>query len=106
VDALLPVRPIAVRFGGSNAQRDILSLTLLEAAIRDGQVAMAQALASERTRLRPANPRGWLSSARALDAAGEVAHAAHARRQALRLAEHFRSARAPGHATVPAAASL
>lgn len=91
VDALLPVRPIAARFGGSNAQRDVLSLTLLEAALRDGQVALARALASERTRLRPANPCGWVSSARALEAAGEVAPAAQARRQALRLAEHFRA---------------
>jgi tetratricopeptide (TPR) repeat protein len=91
VDELLPVRHAAVRFGGSNAQRDVLSLTLLEAALRGGQVALARALASERTRLRPSNPRSWLATARALDAGGEVAHATQARRQALRLAEHFRA---------------
>ena len=90
VDALLPVRHVALRFGGSNAQRDVISLTLLEAALRGGKVALARALASERTRLRPSNPRAWLATARALDAGGEAAHAAQARRQALRLREHFR----------------
>jgi tetratricopeptide (TPR) repeat protein len=90
VDALLPVRHAAVRFGGSNAQRDVLSLTLVEAALRAGRTSLARALASERTRLRPSNPRNWLFTARALEAGGEAAHAAQARRQAMRLAEHFR----------------
>jgi tetratricopeptide (TPR) repeat protein len=89
VDALLPVRHVSARFGGSNAQRDVLSLTLLEAALRGGQVALARALTSERTRLRPSNPRNWLVTARALEAGDDRAHAAQARRQALRLAEHF-----------------
>ena len=53
VDILLQVRPIAYRFGGSHAQRDILSLTLIEAALRGGQGRVAQAVASERTELKP-----------------------------------------------------
>lgn len=85
VDTLLPVRPGAMRFGGSNAQRDVLSLTLLEAALRAGRLALARALASERTRLRPTNPAGWRATARVLDAEGEAARAAAARQQALRL---------------------
>ena len=90
VDALLPLRHVAARFGGSNAQRDVLSLTLLEAALRGGDVSLARALASERTRLRAANPSGWVAAARALEAGGDAAHAASARRQAARLRDHFR----------------
>lgn len=37
VHLLLKFRPMAHRFGGSHAQRDVLQLTLLEAALRDGQ---------------------------------------------------------------------
>jgi tetratricopeptide (TPR) repeat protein len=85
VDRLLPVREVAVRFGGSNAQRDVLSLTLLEAALRSGNVSVARAVASERTRLRPANPGTWRLTARALEAAGDSGDAARAREQAGRL---------------------
>jgi tetratricopeptide (TPR) repeat protein len=85
LDLLLPVRDVAARFGGSNAQRDVLSLTLLEAALRSGQASIARALASERTRLRPASPAAWAATARALDAAGAGAEAGQARLQAQRL---------------------
>src|SRR5688572_15046666 len=50
---LEPVRDIAGRFGGSHAQRDVLTLTLIEAAIRGGQHRRAQHYISERTVLRP-----------------------------------------------------
>lgn len=89
LDALAPVRPIAVRFGGSNAQRDLLSLTLVEAALRGGRTSLAKALASERARLRPASPQAWAFTARAADAGGEPARAAHARDQAERLRSGF-----------------
>ena len=56
VDALLPVRTIANRFGGSNAQRDIITQTLIEAAIRDGQHGLANALVSERSVHKPFSP--------------------------------------------------
>jgi hypothetical protein len=85
VEHLLPVREVAARFGGSNAQRDVLSLTLLEAALRSGQTSLARALASERTRLRPGNPAAWTATARALEAAGSAGEGAQARQQALRL---------------------
>jgi tetratricopeptide (TPR) repeat protein len=85
VEHLLPAREVAIRFGGSNAQRDVLSLTLLEAALRSGQASLARALASERTRLRPANPAAWIATARALEVARSGAEAAQARQQALRL---------------------
>ena len=48
VRSLHPIRRIVHRFGGSNAQRDVVARTLLEAAIRDGNGALAHALASER----------------------------------------------------------
>ncbi len=41
------------RFGGSHAQRDLLELTLIEAAIRGGCTALAQRLAAQRRAARP-----------------------------------------------------
>lgn len=46
-------RYIVNSFGGSHAQRDIIDLTLLEAAVRAGQHDFAQALAHERLALKP-----------------------------------------------------
>ena len=56
VEDLLPIRTIASRFGGSNAQRDILNQTLIEAAIRDGQYGLADNLLSERSIHKPFSP--------------------------------------------------
>lgn len=56
VELLRPVRAIAHRFGGSNAQRDLLDLTLIEAARRDNQVSLLRALARERLSAKPASP--------------------------------------------------
>lgn len=56
VENLHSVRGRAQRFGGSHAQRDIISLTLLEAAIRGGRRAQAQALAAERVAHKPHSP--------------------------------------------------
>ena len=50
------IRPIAHRFGGSHAQRDVLDLTLIEAAFRSGRTALAIALAAERQMVRPESP--------------------------------------------------
>jgi tetratricopeptide (TPR) repeat protein len=55
VELLRPLREIAQRFGGSHAQRDLLDRTLLEAARRSGQLALARALEAERAALRPAS---------------------------------------------------
>lgn len=59
VDALAPVRAVAHRAGGSNAQRDVISLTLLEAALRAGDGAMARRLAAERLARKPESPLAW-----------------------------------------------
>jgi hypothetical protein len=48
VQLLRPLRSKAYRFGGSHAQRDIIDLTLIEAAARDGQKLFADALKRER----------------------------------------------------------
>lgn len=54
---LRPVRSRASRFGGSHAQRDVIDLTLMEAAARGGEEALACALAFERAALRPHSSR-------------------------------------------------
>jgi len=56
VEALLPIRTIAHRFGGSHAQRDILTQTLIESAIRDGNSGLASCLVSERMVHKPLTP--------------------------------------------------
>jgi tetratricopeptide (TPR) repeat protein len=53
VDLLMPVRYRASVFGGSHAQRDIVHRTLIEAALRAGEQALAQALINERLALKP-----------------------------------------------------
>jgi tetratricopeptide (TPR) repeat protein len=53
VQLLRRIRSTAQRFGGSHAQRDVLDLTLLEAARRAGMGALAAGLQVERIALRP-----------------------------------------------------
>jgi tetratricopeptide (TPR) repeat protein len=59
VDLLMPVRYAAHAFGGSHAQRDIVHRTLQAAAMADGQFRLAEALAAERTALKPHCPFSW-----------------------------------------------
>lgn len=56
IEYLYPVRSIANRFGGSNAQRDILTQTLTEAAIRSGKTGLATNLLNERSMQKPTSP--------------------------------------------------
>lgn len=53
VDELFGVRPVAHRFGGSNAQRDILDWTLIEAATRAGERSLARSLVEARRAQKP-----------------------------------------------------
>ena len=48
VQLLRPIRNKAHRFGGSHAQRDLIDLTLIEAAERGGEHDLADALRRER----------------------------------------------------------
>src|SRR3546814_16736286 len=91
---LLLVRTIAHRFGGSHAQRDVLSQTLIEAALRDNQGRLARALMAERTDLKPTSPYNWLSTARALTRRGDRLADNMARpKQAARLPRQARQSR-------------
>ena len=65
VSLLRPLPVIAHRFGGSHAQRDLLELTLIEAALRDGQRALATALAEQRSAVKPTSPHNRMLRARA-----------------------------------------
>ena len=56
VELLRPLRKVAHRFGGSHAQRDLLELTLIEAALRAGDAPLARDLAQERVGHRPDSP--------------------------------------------------
>jgi hypothetical protein len=67
VRLLRPVRDIAYRFGGSHAQRDVIDLTLIEAALRSGRKALASALAAERLSARPDSPLAALFARRAAE---------------------------------------
>lgn len=63
--------PIANRFGGSHAQRDLLDLTLVEAAFRAGDTALARAISAERREAKPTSlhAQSLFSRARGLVAA-------------------------------------
>jgi hypothetical protein len=74
-EGVLAVRGIAQRFGGSHAQRDILSLTALHAALRGGLTQTAEALASERLLHKPHSPWAGRLAAR-VRALGAKEHAA------------------------------
>jgi hypothetical protein len=82
VELLAPVRAVAHRFGGSHAQRDVLNLTLVEAALRGGQAGLARTLAAERTDAKPGSPFNWHLMARALRLAGDEAGARAAEKRA------------------------
>jgi len=55
VQHLYGARSIVNGFGGSHAQRDIIDLTLMEAALRGGDLQLARSLANERYALKPAS---------------------------------------------------
>lgn len=67
VRLIRPIRSIAHRFGGSHAQRDVIDLTLIEAALRAGDGPLARALTAERQLARPESPLSALFSRRAAD---------------------------------------
>ena len=55
----LPVRDRAYTFGGSHAQRDVITLTVIEAALRSRRRNLARHLIAERTVQKPASAWGW-----------------------------------------------
>jgi tetratricopeptide (TPR) repeat protein len=69
VSLLRPARLVAHRFGGSHAQRDVLDLTMIEAALRDRQYALAENFANERLGRKPESPLAIWFRKRARDGA-------------------------------------
>ncbi len=67
VDCLLPIRYQLYRIGGSHAQRDLFSQTLIEAALRSGRFPLARALTAERIAAMPDNAPTARLRARALE---------------------------------------
>ena len=53
LDRLRDVRSRAARFGGSHAQRDVIDLTIIEAAARNGDLPLRDALLAERANALP-----------------------------------------------------
>ncbi|WP_143748223.1 tetratricopeptide repeat protein [Mesorhizobium carmichaelinearum] len=53
VELILPVRYKVIRIGGSHAQRDLITQTLIAAAERSGNFNLARALLAERLAVRP-----------------------------------------------------
>ena len=53
IEELAPIRRRLQLFGGSHAQRDAWQRTLLEAALRGGELDLARALIAERLAVRP-----------------------------------------------------
>lgn len=71
VEYLFPVRYKHHHMGGSHAQRDVLALTLMEAALRDKQFDLARALLAQRIALQPDAPGNWRKLKRALRGLGD-----------------------------------
>ena len=59
VDLMSKVRYTANHFGGSYAQRDFISQTLIESATRSNQLNYARALLAERAAKKPDSPPTW-----------------------------------------------
>lgn len=78
VRRLQSIRTIANRFGGSHAQRDLIHLTLVEAALRSQQIRLGRALIAERTQLKPSSPSNWQLTARVMELGGDLGAAAKA----------------------------
>lgn len=89
IDQLAPVRHHLSIFGGSHAQRDAYQRTLVTAAIRSGERALASLLLSERIDARPSSVWAWSGRARLARKVGDADRAAAA--EAMRakyVAEH------------------
>jgi hypothetical protein len=75
IAGLLPIRFVFQHFGGSHAQRDALQRTLLESALRAGDLDLARALTSERLSVRETSVYGLRRWAEVLRRRGEAAAA-------------------------------
>jgi tetratricopeptide (TPR) repeat protein len=91
LERLLPVRSRSYRVGGSHAQRDLVQLMTIGAALAAGDGRLARALAAERTEQKAASPHNWRLTALALESQGLAADARQASEHAeLRCRAQFR----------------
>jgi tetratricopeptide (TPR) repeat protein len=89
VTELMPIRTILARFGGSHAQRDALQRTLVDAAIRSGQLQLARSLIDERLAVRETSTWSWHRRSQVLTDMGDVAFADLSARRAAAHAARF-----------------
>lgn len=82
VELLMPIRYDFARVGGSNAQRDLFHMVLIDSALKAGDLKHARMLLSERTGDKPNNRWSWQRYAEALERLGAGAQAAQARARA------------------------
>lgn len=85
VDIMMETRYRMRPLGGSWAQRDVWERMLLDAALKDGQHALARALFAERTAANPTSAPSWQAYAEALEGCGATADAKAARAKAAAL---------------------
>ncbi len=85
VDIMMETRYRMRPLGGSWAQRDVWERMLLDAALKDGQHALARALFAERTAANPTSAPSWQAYAEALEGCGAAADAKAARAKAAAL---------------------
>ena len=96
----MPIRKILARFGGSHAQRDALQRTLVDAAIRSGQLELARGLVDERLAVRETSVWSWQRRSQVLTAIGDTVAADRADRQSAAHAARFAAAAAEPTAAV------
>ena len=94
VEELMPIRTTLARFGGSHAQRDALQRTLVDSAIRSGQLQLAANLVDERLALRETSVWSWQRRSQVLTAAGDMVAGGRASQQAAAHAARFTAAAA------------
>ena len=82
VAELMPIRTTLARFGGSHAQRDALQRTLVDSAIRSGQLQLAGSLVDERLALRETSVWSWQRRSQVLTDAGDMVAGVRANQQA------------------------
>jgi hypothetical protein len=94
VAELMPIRTTLARFGGSHAQRDALQRTLVDSAIRSGQLQLASRLVDERLAVRETSVWSWQRRSQVLTATGNAAAGDRANQQAATHAARFAAAAA------------
>ena len=76
---LAEVKDQLVRGGGSDAQRDVFTQTMIGAALRAERFDLAKGWLAERTRAKPDSADSWRAYALALEGCGDTAGAESAR---------------------------